>query len=415
MRKPCTSWRRYFWEGQQLNDNAEKTVPEDADFLDKVLIRHRKYVAFLVPFAIMQMIWWVTAFRFDWFTLYETRWQMPVVMFFGSTVAGMTSEGGGAVAFPVMTLLLQIDPSVARDFSLIIQSAGMTCAMCVVLIMQIQIEKRAILFGTLGSVPGFVIGSVLVCVFSYILDSSCNSYSFIFLQLDEHLSAAEKKMLFVSIWSSFAIALFILNAQHNRRTYDVIPQFNFWKATVLFFTGFVGGIFTAFAGSGVDICTFSIITLLFRVSEKTATPTSVVLMGINTMVGVYFRAVWEGDVPALAWEYAAVSVPVAVTMAPLGSFLGSHLHRQVLAGCIYVLEAAALIGFLLTRPSTILILQGTIIIFMSFAFFTSIAKIGEKLIEDVNGEEQSTAANNDNEMNKQPLPENYAIKKRMEV
>lgn len=47
------------------------------------------------------------------------------------------------------------------------------------------------------------------------------------------------------------------------------------------------------------------------------------------MVGVYWRAVWQGDVPSLAWEYAAVSVPVAVTMAPLGSFLGSHLHRQV--------------------------------------------------------------------------------------
>ncbi|RCN40399.1 hypothetical protein ANCCAN_13645 [Ancylostoma caninum] len=353
MRKPCRSWRRYLWEGQQLSENVANTVPENADFLDRILIRHRKYVAFLVPFAIMQLIWWVTAFRFNWFALYETRWQMPVVMFFGSTVAGMTSEGGGAVAFPVMTLLLQIDPSVARDFSLIIQSAGMTCAMCVVLIMQIQIEKRAILFGTMGSVPGFVLGSVL---------------------LDAYLSAAQKKMLFVSIWSSFAIALFILNAQHNRRTYDVIPQFNFWKAAVLVLTGLVGG---------VDICTFSIITLLFRVSEKTATPTSVVLMGINTMVGAYWRAVWQGDVPSLAWEYAAVSIPVAVTMAPLGSFLGSHLHRQVLAGFIYVLEAAALIGFLMTRPSTILILQGTIIIVMSFGFFTSIAKVGQTLTEDL--------------------------------
>ena len=37
---------------------------------------------------------------------------------------GMTSEGGGAVAFPVMTLLLKIDPKVARDFSLMVQSVG---------------------------------------------------------------------------------------------------------------------------------------------------------------------------------------------------------------------------------------------------------------------------------------------------
>ena len=38
----------------------------------------------------------------------------------------MTSEGGGAVAFPVMTLALGIPPAVARDFSLMIQSCGMT-------------------------------------------------------------------------------------------------------------------------------------------------------------------------------------------------------------------------------------------------------------------------------------------------
>ena len=37
---------------------------------------------------------------------------------------GMTSEGGGAVAFPVMTLALNITPAVARDFSLMIQSCG---------------------------------------------------------------------------------------------------------------------------------------------------------------------------------------------------------------------------------------------------------------------------------------------------
>ena len=36
----------------------------------------------------------------------------------------MTSEGGGAVAFPVMTLALGIKPTVARDFSLMIQSCG---------------------------------------------------------------------------------------------------------------------------------------------------------------------------------------------------------------------------------------------------------------------------------------------------
>jgi len=49
---------------------------------------------------------------------------MSITMVIGSMVAGATSEGGGAVAFPVMTLALKIKPSIARDFSLMTQSCG---------------------------------------------------------------------------------------------------------------------------------------------------------------------------------------------------------------------------------------------------------------------------------------------------
>ena len=58
---------------------------------------------------------------------------------------------------------------------------------------------------------------------------------------------------------------------------------------LLLFLGVVGGTFSALAGSGVDICSFSVLCLLFRVSEKVATPTSVALMAINTCVGFYWR------------------------------------------------------------------------------------------------------------------------------
>ncbi|KJH39648.1 hypothetical protein DICVIV_14471, partial [Dictyocaulus viviparus] len=58
----------------------------------------------------------MAAIRYDWLSLYETRWQMPLIMVIGALVAGMTSEGGGAVSFPFMTLALQIDPTIARDF-----------------------------------------------------------------------------------------------------------------------------------------------------------------------------------------------------------------------------------------------------------------------------------------------------------
>lgn len=49
----------------------------------------------------------------------------------------MTSEGGGSVAFPVMTLAFSIKPSIARDFSLMIQSCGMVAASFTIFFMKV--------------------------------------------------------------------------------------------------------------------------------------------------------------------------------------------------------------------------------------------------------------------------------------
>lgn len=52
--------------------------------------------------------------------------------------------------------------------------------------------------------------------------------------------------------------------EHKRKTFDSIRNFGVWQAVILLFVGFLGGIFSAIAGSGVDICSFSILSLLFR-------------------------------------------------------------------------------------------------------------------------------------------------------
>jgi hypothetical protein len=47
-------------------------------------------------------------------------------------------------------------------------------------------------------------------------------------------------------------------------TFDNIQNFGAWQAAVLILVGFIGGIFTAISGSGTDICSFAILSLLFR-------------------------------------------------------------------------------------------------------------------------------------------------------
>ena len=146
---------------------------------------------------------------------------------------------------------------------------------------------------------------------------------------------------------------------HGRHVYDRIPHMkggevwrfndyiNFnWKRFALVAAGFIGGMCSAISGSGIDICTFSVLTLLFRVDEKVATPTSVVIMGINTVVGFAYRELAQGGVEQEGWYSLACAAPVVVVGAPMGSYIGSHFHRLTLACMIYVLSVFKMIGAL---------------------------------------------------------------------
>lgn len=259
-----------------------------------------------------------------------------------------------------MTLVFNISPSIARDFSLMIRSVGMTAATFTILWMRIQVEWRSIIFCSSGAVFGMITGLEFI---------------------DSKLTPPQKKMGFVSVWFSFAFALFLLNRYHERKTFKIIPEFNAWKAGVLILTGFLGGIFSAVAGGGVDICSFSILTLLFRVSEKTAAPTSVVLMAGNTIVGFFWRQVMMEAVPIDSYHYLAVCVPIVVLGAPLGSVIGSHFHREVLAALVYILDTVALISaFAIVKLNGTLIGGSIGIILFGFVFFGLLSYFGHCLI-----------------------------------
>ena len=214
------------------------------------------------------------------------RWFMALVMVLGALVAGATSEGAGAIAFPVMTLVLKLTPVVARDFSLMSQSVGMPAAMFTIFYMRVQlVQLHVIITASLAGILGLAIGMVYVAPL---------------------LTPPYIKMWFAVIWASFAMALYSLNKNESRTVYDKIPAWSDskwieikvwnaektlvinWKTLVIIAAGLVGGIFTALAGNGMDICCFSVLTLLFRVNEKTATPTSVVLMAMVWWVVINF-------------------------------------------------------------------------------------------------------------------------------
>jgi len=189
--------RKYFLDGQKLEAGqvaALASLPDDAPLLDRVMVKHRRLIGILIPLLFFEACWWCQAIKHDYFAYFPDRYLLSITMVFGSLVAGMTSEGGGAVAFPVMSLALGIKPSVARDFSLMIQSCGMTAAAFTIFWMKVKLEWHSLVFCSLGAVAGMVTGLEVV---------------------DKALSPPEKKLGFVCIWFSFAFALFLLNREHK--------------------------------------------------------------------------------------------------------------------------------------------------------------------------------------------------------
>lgn len=319
-------FRKYFLEGQMLNEQAvkqEEEIDESVSPVMRFLLTHRKTLSMVLPAMFFHSVWWPIMIGGNYFIYFKKKWNMSITMIFGSMFAGCTSEGGAAIAFPVLTLVFDVCPIIARDFSFMIQAQGMTAAAFTIFFMKVKIEYASIFYCTLSGILGMYVGLE---------------------EIAPRMDPPVKKIMFVCIWASFASSLYLLNREKGRQTFVGIPDFKPWKALVLLICGFVGGVFSAIAGSGIDICSFAVLTLLFRVTEKTATPTSVVLMGINTCAGFFIREFHQGGVHPESWKFLMVCMPIVVFGAPFGSYIGSHLHRLVLAWLVYIIDAIQLIG-----------------------------------------------------------------------
>ena len=293
--------------------------------------------------------------------LFGEGWFMSVTMAFGSFIAGATSEGGGAVAFPVMTLLFGIAPATARDFSLMIQTVGMCAAGITILATRIPIERRALVWSSLGGALGVIAGLEWVAGL---------------------LPPAFAKMLFMSTWLAFAFALWLINRYHEREVHHEIRHFLPRHALLLFLTGIVGGVITSITGSGLDITTFSLLVLRLRINEKVATPTSVVLMGVNATVGFAWKSLAGGGMAAEAWGYWWVCVPIVVVGAPFGAWFIKHRSRQFVARLLYASIGAQFVAAMLIVPQTAGLLAFSATVFLGgLGFFRWMANRGVRRLE----------------------------------
>jgi uncharacterized membrane protein YfcA len=120
-------------------------------------------------------------------------------------------------------------------------------------------------------------------------------------------------------------------------------------------------------GSGIDILNFSVMVLLFHMSEKVATPTSVVLMSINSIFGFFYHYNFTSAFSAEVQNWWLSAIPVVVIGAPLGALLCSRMNRHTIANILILLIGLEFVTSLWLIPLTRDVLLISFLFGMGFA------------------------------------------------
>lgn len=260
-----------------------------------------------------------------------------LTMLLGSFVAGSTSVGGGAVAFPVFTKILAIDSQTALIFSLAIQSIGMGAASLFIVLTKVPVCFRVIRYSTLYGGLGLIIGLFFVRL---------------------HMTGGDVKYLFSCF--SLIVGVALLWSQLIRQSQPKNGRISRW---LLIVGCFFGGLLSGIIGTGIDFILFTLMLFCWHYDFRKAVATSVVVMAINASIG--FAALLLGTSlftgPVVSYWQAAV--PVVVIGAPLGALACRYVPKTMM---IYFL--LLLIVFDIVSTVTILGIRGEYLVGLATLF-----------------------------------------------
>jgi len=314
------------------------------------------------------MIWpvWAVAVLSTWlyliltgpgFALYETHWLYAFMMIFGSAVAGFTPEGGGAVAFPILSLYFNITPPAARDFSLAIQSIGMVSAAIWILTRKghdLQTFKHIPFYAAVNMI-GFVVMTAMSGAIAF----------------------KTVQMLFVGLALAFIVAYLI---SRGRGSLDNI-ELDSKRFLILSIFSFIGGCAAAMFGSGSDMLIYIALTCYYGMKEKVSTDISIVLMAVITVFGIAYRSLFLDAVHPDVYLMWLAAAPVVLFFAPFGNILLGWVRKETM---LYTVLAMNAVNYFYFMGKNINLIVPTIITLILFVVFF-VASFYIKNVRNKNG------------------------------
>lgn len=273
-------------------------------------------------------LWAVLFSMFNDFGFLAENWYYPAIMVVGAFVAGLTPEGGGAVAFPVLNIFMNIDRTMARDFSLMIQSVGMTSASIFILShrdTRLADFKPMLVFIPLAFV-GFVAGMLLL----------------------QSMPVYIIQALFLSLITSFAIAYVWSDHRGDR---GALTETSLKDKAFIGLILLIGGGCASLFGTGADIVLYTLLVTRFRMREKLATHMSIMLMAAISVLGFAYRHFHDAGLTTYQFQTWLCAAPVVLFMAPFGAYILHRINVEWMLRGIVVLNIGQLVYFNLNNPS----------------------------------------------------------------
>ena len=276
----------------------------------------------------MMLIWVALFAALNSIPFLVDHWHYPAIMVLGAFVAGLTPEGGGAVAFPVLSVFFEIKREMARDFSLMIQSVGMTSASIWIL------SRRG------NHLPAYapVLWFVPVSFLGFVLG----------MNLLQTIPVYVIQALFLSLILTFALAYVYSKHRGERRMLEANgPLDHAMLAMVLL----AGGMAASLFGTGADIIVYTLLVTRFRMDEKVATHMSIMVMAAISVLGYAYRFFWDGTITDYQVQTWLCAYPVVLFMAPFGSYILHKLNVEWMLRGIVALNIFQIGYFNFKNPS----------------------------------------------------------------
>lgn len=280
------------------------------------------------------VVWavWAAVFGPSYVHAFTSEWPVALTMVFGSLVGGGTSEGGGAVAFPVLTKLLAVPAETARVFTFAIQSIGMTAASIAILLARVRIERRILLFAAPPAIIGVFISATTLAPL---------------------VPAPVVRVLFTAVLVVLGGGLIVQLRSKGFVRQAKIPVWGRRERALVGAAALLGGVLSGIAGVGENTLVFILLVIYFRVSEKVATPTTVILMAAVSVVAFMTHVLLIGDFRGVVVNYWIAAGPVVVVGAPMGAWVCSRFAPVcvrlilIILICIELISTVLLVHFTL--------------------------------------------------------------------